>query len=75
MSLLFRRAESAGGDVRMDDTGGVLTVLQQGSPPRQRLGRSRDTLAHKVRKHLQYTKTHQLRLDNVLFSPIIRVGL
>lgn len=32
-----------------EDTGGVLTVLQQGSPPRQRLARSRDALALKAR--------------------------
>lgn len=35
-----------------DDTGGVLTVLQQGSPPRQRLARSRDALVRKARTYV-----------------------
>ena len=49
-TLTFRRADSAGGGVRMDeDTGGVLAVLQQGSPPRQRLGRSREARGLKAR--------------------------
>lgn len=35
-----------------DDTGGVLTVLQQGSPPRQRLARGRDPITLNAGKNL-----------------------
>ena len=56
-----------------DDTGGVLTVLQQGSPPRQRLARSRDALALKA--STKSPQTSSLALGSLLCLPISRGSL